>query len=174
VRRPIITKTGRRYSDDMVNVTANAACSIAYRNALLKVIPRTLTAPIYAAAKKAALGDAKTLQVRRDKALTHFESLGLTRERILARLEKTGIEDIDLDDLELLTGLKTALKEHEISLADAFPVEPAQEEQAGDRSAQLAEGIRHRQGQGLKRIDPEKYGPDGPKESPADEPGANG
>jgi len=169
VRRPIVTKTGRRYSDDMVNVTANAACSIAYRNALLKVIPRTLTAPIYAAAKKAAVGDAKTLQVRRDKALAHFESLGLSRERILLRLEKTGIEDLDLDDLELLTGLKTALKEHEISLADAFPVEEPATAEPGDRSSQLAGRIRRgrqpQQGQD-QTADPGK--------TPEDEPGASG
>lgn len=144
VRRPIVTKTGRRYSEDMVNVTANAACSIAYRNALLKVIPKTLTAPVYVAAKKAAIGDAKTLGTRRVKALAHFESLGVSRELILARLGKTGVEDIDLDDLELLTGLKTGLKEGEISLADAFPSQEPTAEESGDRAAQLAEKIRRR------------------------------
>jgi hypothetical protein len=57
VRRPIVTKTGRRYSEDMVNITANAACAIAYRNALMKVIPKTLTGPVFAAANKAAVGE---------------------------------------------------------------------------------------------------------------------
>lgn len=146
VRRPIVTKNGRRYSEDMINVTANAACAIAYRNALMKVIPKTLTAPVFNAAKKAAVGDQKTLDARRTQALAHFEGLGLTRERILLRLEKAGIEDIDLDDLELLTGLKTALKDGEISLAEAFPEEVQAEDEKGDRSSTIADKIRRRRG----------------------------
>lgn len=36
VRRRIVDKNGRRYKPDMIGVTANAACSIALRNAILR------------------------------------------------------------------------------------------------------------------------------------------
>src|SRR5262245_11187920 len=39
VRRRITDKNGRRYSDDMITTTCNAACSIALRNAIFKAIP---------------------------------------------------------------------------------------------------------------------------------------
>jgi hypothetical protein len=39
-RRRITGKRGNRFSDDMIGVTANAASSIAIRNAILKVVPR--------------------------------------------------------------------------------------------------------------------------------------
>ena len=49
VRRRITYKSGRTYSDDMQVVTGNAACSIALRNATLKVVPAALVKPIYEA-----------------------------------------------------------------------------------------------------------------------------
>jgi hypothetical protein len=39
VSRRVTGKDGRRYNDDMVNVTSNAAVSIASRNAIFKVVP---------------------------------------------------------------------------------------------------------------------------------------
>lgn len=40
VQRRITGKGGKRYSADMIGVTANAACSIALRNAILKGVPK--------------------------------------------------------------------------------------------------------------------------------------
>ena len=42
VKRRITDKNGSRYNDDMIVVTGNAACSIALRNAVFKVIPMAL------------------------------------------------------------------------------------------------------------------------------------
>ena len=39
VKRRVTTREGRRYSDDMVVMTGNAACSIALRNATFRVVP---------------------------------------------------------------------------------------------------------------------------------------
>lgn len=40
VQRRITNKKGQRFSADMIGVTANAACSIALRNAILKGVPK--------------------------------------------------------------------------------------------------------------------------------------
>ena len=56
-RRSIITKTGQRYPEHMINTTAMAALSIAERNAILKVIPKGLVDLVYEAAFKTANGD---------------------------------------------------------------------------------------------------------------------
>src|SRR4030065_695902 len=49
VQRRITTSTGRRYSTDMIGVTANAACSIALRNAILKGVPKAFWSAVHAA-----------------------------------------------------------------------------------------------------------------------------
>ena len=50
VRRSIIGKGGKRFSDDMITVTGNAANSIAYRNAVFSVIPKAIIDKVYQAA----------------------------------------------------------------------------------------------------------------------------
>jgi hypothetical protein len=121
IRRRIVNRQGRRYSTDMIGVTANAACSIALRNAIFKVVPRAFVAGIYAAAKQVAIGDASTLVDRRQSALVYFLKLGVSEDRILAVLKKTGGDDIDLGDLELLMGIRTAISDGDTTVDAAFP-----------------------------------------------------
>ena len=136
VRRRITDKNGRLYNTDMIGVTANAACSIALRNAIFKVIPKTFVNTLYDAAVKVAVGDASTLSERRTKAFDYFiQKMGVSEERILNMLEKKGIADVDLDDLELLTGLKTALKEGDASIDATFPQEREKTKVSGDADA---------------------------------------
>ena len=90
-RRKITTSSGHRYSDDMVTTTVNAGSSIVLRNAILHVIPQPLWMPIYEAAVKHAVGDQKTLSVRRQDAIEFFKKLGVPPQRVFARLGVAGI-----------------------------------------------------------------------------------
>lgn len=121
VRRNITDKRGRRYNNDMVGVTANAACSIALRNAIFKVIPKTFVDSIYQEAKRVAIGDASTLSSRRAAAIEYFGKMGVTPDRILSFLEKRDVEDINLQDIEKLLGLRTALKDGDTTIDEVFP-----------------------------------------------------
>jgi hypothetical protein len=129
VRRGIVSRKGQRFSDDMINVTMNAAGSIAFRNAVLRGIPQALWLPVYNAAKEVAIGNATTLVARRSKVVDYFGKMGETMERLLYRLEREGIDDISLDDLETLTGLKTAIKEG-MPVDVAFPPVGSREQPA--------------------------------------------
>jgi len=119
-KRRITDKNGRRYKDDMIGVTANAATSIAIRNAVLKVVPKAFWGPIYDACRKAAVGDATTLANRRATMLTYFLKLGASNDQVFALLEVRGVEDITLDHLATLKGLATAIKDGETTVDDAF------------------------------------------------------
>jgi hypothetical protein len=119
--RRITYSSGRRYSEDMIMVTAGAATSIAVRNAVLKVIPRALIRPIYEKALQVAIGDASTLKDRRKSALEQFAELGVSEERVLAKLGRKGIEEITLGDLEILFGQITAIDEHLTTVEESFP-----------------------------------------------------
>lgn len=120
-RRSIVDKRGKRYNDDMITMTGNAAGSIALRNAIFRAIPRAYVDLVYNAARAVAVGDAKTLDARRTEVVVRLEKIGVPRERIFARLGKAGLEDITLDDLETMLGLGTAIKNGDLAIDDAFP-----------------------------------------------------
>jgi hypothetical protein len=116
-------RTGRMVpmSEDMQVVTGNAACSIAMRNAIFKVVPAALIEDVYEKIQDVARGTAETLVVRRDKAIKFFTDKGIKREQIAQVLNLQKVEDIDLDDLATLTGMKTAFVNNESSLEELFP-----------------------------------------------------
>jgi len=120
VRRRITDRKGRRYADDMVGVTGNAASSIALRNAVFKVVPSAFWRPIYLKCREVAVGNAETLANRRAKMLEYFQKLGAPADRVFALLGVPGIEDITLTHLATLKGLATAIKEGETTVDEAF------------------------------------------------------
>ncbi len=120
VKRRITNKDGVTYSEDMQVVTGNAACAIAFRNAALKVVPGALVKPVWEAAKQCAVGDIKTIADRRSQALKYFASLGVNEKKVLAMLGKSGVDAIDLTDIETLLGLRTAIKEGSTTVDEAF------------------------------------------------------
>lgn len=125
VKRRITDKSGKTFNEDMQAVTGNAACAIAYRNAVFKVVPAALAQEVYEKAREVAKGTAETLVARRNKAVDYFKSLGVKEAQICTVLEIKKIEDIDLDKLSILTGMKSAIKNGESTVKDLF--EPAAE-----------------------------------------------
>lgn len=120
-RRRITTSKGKRYSEDMITVTGNAAGSIALRNAIFRVVPRAYVDKIYDSVRKVAVGDAKTLADRRGQVVERLQKMGVPVERVFARIGKEGIADVGLEELEILIGLGTAIRNGEQSIDDAFP-----------------------------------------------------
>lgn len=120
VQRRITDAKGRRYNADMIGVTANAACSVALRNAILKGVPKAFWDDMYQAARKTVMGDFKTLANRRAEAMKAFMAFGVTEAQVLAKLEVSGVEDIGLEHLVTLRGLLTALREGDTTPEQAF------------------------------------------------------
>ena len=121
VKRKITDKYGKTYNEDMQVVTGNAACAIAYRNAVFKVVPSALVQEVYDRAKEVARGTAETLVAKRDKAIKYFHDLGVKDAQICEQLEIKKVEDIDLDKLATLRGMVTLIKNGESTIADLFP-----------------------------------------------------
>jgi hypothetical protein len=120
-RRGILDKYGKRFKDDMVNVTAAAAVSIALRNAVFRVIPRALVDDIYAHVREVSVGNAKTLVANRENTVGWLQKIGVPLERIFAAVGAKGIDDVDLDRLEQLMGLGTAVRTKSATIDEAFP-----------------------------------------------------
>lgn len=123
VKRRITDSKGRRYNADMIGVTGNAAASIAHRNAVLKGIPKAMWLPIYERARAVVVGDVTTLTTKREQALAWFAKVGVTPEQIVATLGVGGVEDIGLDELAILAGIKTAIREGSTTPEQAFAPE---------------------------------------------------
>lgn len=121
VRRSIKGKNGKTYSDNMIQVTSQAACAIAYRNAVFKVVPLALVKPALDKAMQLAKGDIKSLSERRGIMVDKFAKLGITKEKLAERVGKQSIDEITLDDLQTLTGCYNALKDGEAAVDDIFP-----------------------------------------------------
>ena len=119
-RRRITKRDGKRYSDDMIATTSNAAASIALRNAVLKVVPSAFTREIYYQCRQVAVGTVETLADRRAKMVAYFQKMGVQEAAIFVLLGVKGLQDITLDHLVTLKGMATAIKEGDIGVDEAF------------------------------------------------------
>lgn len=120
-RRRITSKSGKRFDDDMITLTGNAAASIAYRNAVFGVVPGAYVKAIYAKVREVAVGTAGTLVDKRAHYVAKLGKMGVPLDRLLARVDKVTIEDVGLDELETLIGLGTAIFNKDTTIDDAFP-----------------------------------------------------
>jgi hypothetical protein len=111
VRRRITDREGRRYNSDMVAVTANAAQSIALRNAVLKGIPKAIWKGLYLAAEQVIVGDRKTLADRRQATFDQFKAFSMTPPMVCSLLGVSGLAEVDGDHLVTLQGILTALRD---------------------------------------------------------------
>lgn len=117
-------KNNGRVDEDDINLAVNACSSIALRDATFKVVPLALIKPVYNKAVKVAIGDASSLTDRRNKAIERFGKMGVIPERILLALGKGTIEEIGLEELKTLSGMRTAITEGTSDIDDLFPKAP--------------------------------------------------
>lgn len=123
VKRKITTKSGKTYSEDMQVVTTNAGCAIAFRNAVFKVVPAAIVSETYEKVKEVAKGTAATLVERRDKALKFFRDIGVDDAQLCYALDIQEVTDIDLEKLQILSGMKASYLNKEFTLDELFPKE---------------------------------------------------
>jgi len=122
VQRRITDKNGRRYKEDMIGVTGNAAVSIALRNAILKGVPKAFWAPMFESVMGIVRGDAKTLADRRAQLLEYaMKKYAVSAERVCMALEVEGVQDIGLDHLVTLHGMMQAIKDGDSTADQLFP-----------------------------------------------------
>ena len=140
VRRSITDSKGRRYSDDMITVTGNAANSIAYRNAVFSVVPKAVVDKVYKAAQKYITGDlsdGEKLIKRRSDAINYFNAeWGITEEEVVKLCGKQTVNQIKADEIALLLGMVQSLKDGDTTVDELMkPIRESKEA----KNAKLAE-----------------------------------
>lgn len=113
VRRSIVGKGGKRFTDDMITVTGNAANAIAYRNAVFSVIPKAITDKVYQATQHFITGDLsdeEKLVARRKKCIDFFkDEYGITEQEVVMLCGKQTVNQIKADQIALLLGITQSL-----------------------------------------------------------------
>ncbi len=117
-----VKKDGTPYDERMRVVIAKSALAKARRDATFQVVPRALAKPIESAVRSLLLGDSETLTKRREKVISWISKLGIDAKRVYAALGIAGESELGAEQLEQLTGLRTAIKDNEVTIDEAFPV----------------------------------------------------
>jgi hypothetical protein len=120
VRRPIATARGQLYNADMINMTGNAACVIAERNAILNGIPKSLWSGAYEQAFALVAGTVKTLGEKLERAEKHFAAMGISMPQVLEKLDRADVTKIIPDDIVTMRGMLTALRTGEETVETIF------------------------------------------------------
>lgn len=119
-KRKITDKQGRTYSEDMQVVTGNAACAIAFRNAVLKVVPKAVLKKVIEEVRKMALGKSIDLETARQNAIAYFAKQNVTEDQILAYLGRDSRDAITQEDVYTLRATLNAIKEGTTTIAETF------------------------------------------------------
>ncbi len=139
VKRRITDKNGKTYNEDMQVMTGNAACAIAFRNAVLKVVPKSVTKRIIEQVKQVAIGKAMDLETSRGNMIAYFGKLGVNQATLFTYLGVKRVQDIDAQMIFELRGLANALKEGTTTIAETFQSSPTNSEKTAEEARKKAE-----------------------------------
>ena len=139
VKRRITDKYGKTFSEDMQVVTGNAASAIAFRNAVMKVVPKAVTKKVTDEIKAVAIGSAKDIESRR-KAMVDYvkDNFNVTDEQILFYCGCSTLEEIDNNMLFNIRGAINAIREGDSTVDEIF-VAPLAEEKKKEAAAKKGE-----------------------------------
>lgn len=123
VKRSILTKYGRM-TEDMIVVTGNAGNAIALRNAIFAVVPKAVTDKVYKAAMQTITGDisdaTKLLKKRKQVIDALSQTYSVTEAEILGAVGKSAIDHIGQEEIVVLIGIGTAIKDGDTTVDQAF------------------------------------------------------
>lgn len=145
-KRRITDKNGRTYSEDMQVVTGNAASAIAFRNAVLKVVPKAVTKKVINEIKAVALGQSIDLETRRQRLVGYFAQIGVTQSELLSYCGVKTVDQIDTQMVFELRGLANAIKEGTTTVKETFKANTAD-------SAKIAAEAKNKADAAKKRIE---------------------
>lgn len=139
VKRRITDKGGRTFSDDMQVVTGNAGCAIAFRNAVLKVVPKAVTKKVIDEVKQVALGKSMDLETKRQNLMQYYQKIGVCQDTLLAYCGVKSIEEIDIEKVFELRGVANAIKEGSTTVQEIFKPFTAESRAIAEKAKKEAE-----------------------------------
>lgn len=140
-RRSIIDRNGNRYSDSVIETNAMAILAIAERNAILKVIPKSIIDHVYGEAFKCAYGDlsnnAKLLKERERMFKEFKNTYGIEEDDVVKSIGLNTKEAIKAEHIADLAGILQSLKDKEITKEDILAKNAPVPKDGGEKKEQL-------------------------------------
>lgn len=152
-KRSITYSSGKTYSQDMQVVTGNAASSIAFRNAVLKVVPKVVIGDIITSiqAKAKEQIQARGIPDQWRDCVAAFQKMGVKEDALLEWLgDGRTRDDIVADDIMKLGGVYTAINEGTTTVAECFK-QPKEQKAQADAAVQAANAAKEKAAQAIKR-----------------------
>ena len=121
-RRSIIDKSGNRYTENVIETNAMAIMAIAERNAILKVIPKSIIDNVYKEAFSFAYGnlsDKTALVKERNRLFNIFkDTYGMLEADVIKCIGLNTKEAVNSENIADLHGIIQSLKDKEITVED--------------------------------------------------------
>jgi hypothetical protein len=122
--RSIKGSSGNRYSASMIQTTSNAACAIAFRQAVFQGVPQHVWRPAFNAAREMARGRPEDLVVMRERAMRYMlDTLDIPAKIIYKVAGVASVDQIGLSELFELRCRCNAVKDGDATVYEAFPGE---------------------------------------------------
>lgn len=134
VQRKITDRNGKTFSEDMQVVTGNAASAIAFRNAVLAVVPKAMTKQIIDEVKAVAINQTADISTTRERAIAYYTGKGISEKDLLEWIGITNREELTQDKLIELSGLATAINEGTTTVEESI-ITPLREARAAKEAA---------------------------------------
>ena len=122
VSRGIVNKKGEPYSTDMQNTTIAAASAIAFRNVIFKTIPRVFIDQALQTAMDIAVMNRtqEEFEKKRQNMFEVLEHLGVRVANIFTFFGKSSIQEFEVEDMRMISGVRTSIKEGMLKAEEAF------------------------------------------------------
>lgn len=142
-QKPITYKEGGRYSNDMIAVTGMAAASIAERNAILEVIPQSVSDEVYEAAQQMIhkqLSNENVLIKKREQLLTAFkDEYGIDEKFVFEKYKVKTATGLDVEKVKDMISIYNALKDQAANIDEIFQTGQSEESKTNE-ATKIMEG----------------------------------
>jgi hypothetical protein len=117
-------KSKRTYSHDMQVITANAAASIALRNAIFRVVPNAYTDRLHKEAVDFA-NSGSNREIMLARVFTYFTRVGYSEQHVLMFLQRATKADVTREDITILSGIKNRIDDGQLPATKSLPLTDA-------------------------------------------------
>lgn len=138
-------KTGKlvKMNDDMIAVTGNASNAIAFRNAVLSVVPKGISDVVYKAAIQTITGDlsdeTKLIKARNEAVKFFKDTYDVDEKRLLKAMGLNSVNQIKHEQIADMRGMVQSLKDGDSTVHEMFG-EKSGEEKKQDLKANQSSG----------------------------------
>lgn len=137
-KRRITDRHGNRFNEDMIVVTCNAAGSVAYREAVFKIVTKSELAGVMKKCRNLVYNpEGRSMDQMRNDAIEWWVKRGAEPDMVFNYLGVRSRKDIELDHLIALGGRKSTMEENGWTAEAALKIQDVQQSKRSSLTDEL-------------------------------------